>query len=95
MNTLQLSRSADLPPVGAAAEVAELWAWALPLGLLGAWTCFQKVPGANWPLWTIAAATGLLVVTRRCEHSNALSRARAALGHLTRRPRGPDGGSIA
>lgn len=80
MNALQLSRSADLPPVGAAAEVAELWAWALPLGLLGAWTCFQKVPGANWPLWTIAAATGLLVVTRRCEHSNALSRTHAALG---------------
>lgn len=83
MNALHLSRSADLPPIGAAAENAELWAWALPLALLGTWTCFEKVPGANWSLWTIVAAVGFLVITRRCERSAALTYARAALGLAT------------
>lgn len=80
MNALHVSRFADPPPVGAAAESAELWAWALPLALLGTWTCFEEAPGINWSLWTIASATGFLVVRRRSDRSHTLTYARTALG---------------
>lgn len=80
MNALHLSRSADLPPAGHVAELAELWAWALPVALLGSWTCFGEVPGINWALWTAFSAAGFLAVGRRSEHSAADRYSRAALG---------------
>src|SRR6185312_7334576 len=80
VNALHVSPSADLPPVGVAAEITELWAWALPLALLGTWTCFQAIPGVNWSLWTVTSATGFLVVSRRADRSHALTYARASLG---------------
>jgi len=80
VNALHVSPSAELPPVGVAAEITALWAWALPLALLGTWTCFQAIPGVNWSLWTVTSATGFLVVSRRTDPSHALSYARASLG---------------
>lgn len=79
MSASHVSQSADLPPVGAATEVAELWAWALPIALLGSWACFGEVPGVNWPLWTTASAAGFLVIGRRSEPSPADRYPRAAL----------------
>lgn len=79
MNTLHVSRSADLPPLGEAAALTELWAWALALALLGSWTCFAEVPGVNWALWTAASATGFLTASRRSDRSDADKFARAAL----------------
>lgn len=80
MSALHFSRSADLPPVGEVAAVAELWAWALPVALLGSWTCFGEVPGVNWALWTAAAAAGILVIGRRSNHPRVDRSPRAALG---------------
>jgi Domain of unknown function (DUF4153) len=80
VNAVHVSRSADLPPVGEASAVAELWAWTLPVALLGSWTCFGEVPGVNWALWTAAAAAGFLVTARRSDRSGAGRCAQAALG---------------
>ena len=80
VSALHVSRSADLPPVGEAARVAQLWAWTLPVALLGSWTCFGEVPGANWALWTAASAAGFLVIARRGDRSPAAGCPRAALG---------------
>jgi len=79
VNALHVSRSADLPPLGEVVELAELWAWALPLALLGSWTCFGAVPGVNWALWTAVSAAGYLVVSRRSDRSHADRYPRAAL----------------
>src|SRR5690348_9557224 len=79
MNASPVSRSADLPPVGTVAELAELWAWTLPVALLGSWTCFARLPGVNWALWTAAAAAGFLVVSRRSDRSPADGYPRLAL----------------
>lgn len=79
MSALQVSRSADLPPVGNVAELAELWAWTLALALLGSWTCFAQLPGVNWALWTAASAAGFLVASRRSESSRPDVYPRAAL----------------
>ncbi len=79
VNALHVSRSADLPPVGEMAELAPLWAWTLPLALLGSWTCFGELPGVNWALWTTASAAGFLVVSRRSERSHTDRYPRAAL----------------
>lgn len=56
-----------------------LWAWALPVALLGSWICFGEVPGVNWALWTAAAAAGFLVNGRRSDRSGANTYPRAAL----------------
>lgn len=80
MSASHVSRSADLPPVGEVTEIAELWAWTLPIALLGSWTCFGEVPGVNWPLWTAASAAGFLVIGRRSDRSPADPYPRAALG---------------
>lgn len=80
MNALHASRSDELPPVGDVAELAALWAWALPLALLGSWMCFGEVPGINWTLWAALSAAGFLAVSRRSEYSVAESSSRAALG---------------
>lgn len=79
MSALHVSRSTDLPPVGEVTAVAELWAWTLPLALLGSWTCFAQVPGVNWALWTTAAAAGFLVVGRHSDRSPGVRPPRAAL----------------
>lgn len=79
MSVSPVSRSADLPPVGTVAELAELWAWTLPVALLGSWTCFARLPGVNWALWTAAAAAGFLVVSRRSDRSPADGYPRVAL----------------
>jgi hypothetical protein len=82
MSALRVSRSADVPPVGKAAELAELaelWTWALPVALLGSWTCFAAVPGLNWTLWTVAAAAGALAINRRADRTHADRYPRAAL----------------
>lgn len=80
MNALRASRSADLPPARAVVELAELWAWTLPIALLGSWTCFAELPGVNWALWTVAAAAGFLWISRRSVRSNADRYPRTALG---------------
>jgi hypothetical protein len=80
VNAVHISRSADLPPVDEARAVAKLWAWTLPVALLGSWTCFGEVPGVNWALWTAAAAAGFLVTGRRSDRSGASRYAQAALG---------------
>lgn len=84
MNASHVSRSADLPPTDAVAELAQLWAWSLPLALLGTWTCFGAVPGINWALWTAASTAGLLVVGRRSgrSHTDGFRRAALALACL-------------
>jgi len=69
VTALPVSRSADLRPLGEIAELVELWAWTLPLALLGSWTCFGAVPGANWALWTTASTAGFLVVRFRAGRS--------------------------
>ncbi len=79
MSALRVSRSADLPPAREIAQLAELWAWALPVALLGSWTCFAQVPGVNWPLWTAAAAAGFLAVNRRADRPRAQPYASLAL----------------
>lgn len=79
VNALHVSRSADLPPAGAMAELAQLWAWTVPLALLGSWTSFGELPGLNWALWTTASATGFLAVSRRSERSHTDRYPRAAL----------------
>lgn len=79
MSTLRVSRSDDLPPAGEVATVAELWAWAIPLGLLGSWTCFGALPGVNWVLWTAGSAAGFLTVARRSARPHADTHPRAAL----------------
>ena len=80
MSALNISRSADLPG-GEASRLAELWAWTLPVALLGSWTCFGEVPGVNWALWTAAAAAGFFATGRRSsDRSSANRHARAALG---------------
>lgn len=48
-----------------------IWAWTIPVALLGSWTCFANVPGINWTLWTLAAATGFLVIGRRSGRASA------------------------
>lgn len=80
MNALRLDQAAELPPARSVAELAELWAWTLPIALLGSWTCFAKIPGVNWALWTVAAAAGFLLINRRSNRSHARRYARAALG---------------
>lgn len=80
MSALHVSRAADLPPVGAATGIAELWAWTLPIALLGSSICFGEVPGLNWALWTAASAAGFLVIGRRPDRSPADRYPRAALG---------------
>ena len=79
MTALPVSRSADLRPMGESAELVEIWAWTLPLALLGSWTCFGAVPGVNWALWTTASAAGFLVVRRRAGRSPTDGYALAAL----------------
>ncbi|HEX5462499.1 MAG TPA: DUF4173 domain-containing protein [Steroidobacteraceae bacterium] len=79
MTALPVSRSAGLRPRGEIAELVELWAWTLPLALLGSWTCFGAVPGVNWALWTTASAAGYLAVRRRVGRSPADGYALAAL----------------
>jgi Domain of unknown function (DUF4153) len=79
MNALRLSRSDDLPPVRETAGLAELWAWTIPVALLGSWTCFAAVPGVNWTLWTGAAAAGFLALNRRAGRQQPDRYARAAL----------------
>lgn len=79
MTALHASRSADLPPAGEAGELVELWAWILPLALLGTWTCFGELPGVNWTLWTLASSAGFLLVRRRAGRSPADRYALAAL----------------
>jgi hypothetical protein len=79
MNALRLNQAADLPPARPISELAELWGWAIPIGLLGSWTCFAKLPGVNWALWTITAAAGFLLLNRRSAHPQADRYARAAL----------------
>jgi hypothetical protein len=46
-------------------EFVQLWAWTMAVALLGTWTCFAKLTGVNWPLWTAAAAVGFVVMGRR------------------------------
>jgi hypothetical protein len=79
VTVLPVSRTDELPPAGAAAELVELWAWTLPLALLGSWTCFGELPGVNWALWTATSSAGFLVVRRRAGHSPTDRHARAAL----------------
>lgn len=79
MSVSHVSRSADLPPMGDVAALAELWVWTLPLALLGSWACFAEVPGVNWTLWTAASAAGFLVVTRRADRQHVDRYPRAAL----------------
>lgn len=79
VTALPVSRSEDLPPAGAAVELIELWAWTLPLALLGSWTCFGELPGVNWALWTAGSAAGFLVVRRRAGRSPTDGYALAAL----------------
>lgn len=80
MSALHISRSADPPPAGDVAEIAELWAWTLPIALLGSWICFGEVPGVNWVLWTVAAAVGFLAAGRHADRAATSRYARAALG---------------
>jgi hypothetical protein len=80
VSALHISRSADLPPVGDVTGIAALWAWILPVALLGTWICFGEVPGVNWPLWTAAAAAGFVVSGRRSDRSSANTPSCAALG---------------
>lgn len=79
MNALHVSRSADLPPMSGVTELAQLWAWTLPLALLGSWTCFGAVPGVNWALWTAATSTGFTIISRRSDRAHTNSHPRAAL----------------
>lgn len=79
MNASHVSSSADPPPMSAVAELAQLWAWTLPLAVLGSWMCFAEVPGVNWALWTGASAAGFLAVSRRSERAAVDRYPRAAL----------------
>jgi hypothetical protein len=79
MNALRLNQTTDLPPARPVAELAELWALALPIALLGSWTCFAKLPGVNWALWTFCAAAGFLSANRRSDRPQADRQARTAL----------------
>lgn len=79
MTASHVSRSDDLSSTGDVGELLELWAWTLPLALLGSWTCFGAVPGVNWTLWTVASAAGFLVVRRRAGRSPTDRYAPAAL----------------
>jgi Domain of unknown function (DUF4153) len=79
VSAFHVSRSANLPPVSEVAELAELWAWTLPIALLGSWTCFGEVPGINWVVWTAASAAGFLLVSRRSLRSHTERYRRAAL----------------
>jgi hypothetical protein len=65
VNAVLETRTAGTPPAGELAEMGELWAWTIPVALLGSWTCFAKVPGLNWALWTAAAAAGYARLGRR------------------------------
>ncbi len=62
--TTVVSETHRASPVAAAGSVLPLWACALPVALLGSWTCFAALPGINWTLWTLAATTGLLIARR-------------------------------
>lgn len=74
--------AADPPPTGGLAEICELWGWSVPLALLGSWTCFAALPGINWPLWTLSAVSGFVIVRRRSQALDAASRRAEGLSRL-------------
>jgi Domain of unknown function (DUF4153) len=67
MKDSSIDGSDRVPPATALAELCELWAWTIPIALLGSWTCFARLPGVNWSLWTICAAGAFIVVGRRSD----------------------------
>ena len=64
------------PPGEAVHSTARLWASAAAVAALGAWVLFDAHPGLNWPLWTGAAAAGLIALHR---HKRADSSANPVL----------------
>src|SRR6185437_16662058 len=49
------------------AGVGQLWLVAAIAGGVGAWIAFAALPGVNWTIWTVVAATGLALTTRRAQ----------------------------
>ncbi|MDQ6828139.1 MAG: DUF4173 domain-containing protein [Gemmatimonadota bacterium] len=45
-------------------EIRRLWLATAIISGLGALTCFDAMPGLNWPLWTITAAGGFVAFQR-------------------------------
>lgn len=66
------SPAAGIPLPGAVAAtvvgpaaVGQLWLLAAIAGGVGAWMTFDAQPGVNWTIWTVVAASGLALTTRR------------------------------
>ena len=61
------SSSAGAGSAVSPAGVGQLWLVAAIAGGVGAWVTFAALPGVNWTIWTVVAATGLALTTRRAQ----------------------------